>query len=79
MSYEGIRITEELDRAVQRTVRITPWRHETLGELVREIAAQRGAVLPGDLITKKVGTLPEEVTRQARLDTTSNCREQECR
>jgi hypothetical protein len=53
MSYEGIRITDELDRAVQRTVRITPWRHETLGELVREIAAQRGAVLPGDLFTKK--------------------------
>jgi hypothetical protein len=52
MSYEGIRITDELDRAVQRTVRITPWRHETLGELVREIAAQRGAGLPRDLITK---------------------------
>jgi hypothetical protein len=79
MSYEGIRITDELDRAVQRTVRITPWRHETLGELVREIAAQRGAGLARGPNHKKVGTLPEEVTRQARLDTTSNCREQDCR
>ena len=42
-SYEGICITDELDRAVQRAVRITPRRHETLGELVRDIAAQRGA------------------------------------
>ncbi len=77
MSYEGIRITDELDRAVQRTVRITPWRHETLGELVREIAAGSGPARGSN--HNKVGTLPEEVTRQARLDTTSNHPEQECR
>jgi hypothetical protein len=28
-------ITDELSDSVQRAVRITPWRHETLGELVR--------------------------------------------
>ena len=52
MSYEEIRILEELDRAVQRAARITPRRHETLAELVRNIAAQRGAGRPGDLISE---------------------------
>ena len=52
MSYEGIRITEVLDRAAQRAVRITPRRHETLGELVRDIAAQRGVRRPEDLISE---------------------------
>ena len=52
MSYEEIRIPEELDRAVQRAVGITPRRHETLGELVRDIAAQRGARRPEDLISE---------------------------
>jgi alkylmercury lyase len=52
MSYEGIRITEELDRAVQRAVRIRPQRHEKLGELV-DITAQRGARRPEDLILAK--------------------------
>jgi alkylmercury lyase len=53
MSYEGIHLTEELDRAVQRAVRITPRRHETLGELVRDIAAQRGACRPEDLVSEQ--------------------------
>ena len=53
MSYEGVRITEELDESVQRAVRITPRRHETLGELVRDIAAQRGACRPEDLISER--------------------------
>jgi alkylmercury lyase len=53
MSYERIRITEELDRAVQRAVRSTPRRHETLGELVRDSAAQRGACRPEDLISER--------------------------
>jgi alkylmercury lyase len=53
MSYEEIRITDELDRAVQRAVRITPRRHETLGELVRNIAAQRGARRPENLISEQ--------------------------
>ena len=50
MSYEGIRITEELSESVQRAVGITPQRHETLAELVRDIAAQRGVRQPEDLI-----------------------------
>jgi alkylmercury lyase len=53
MSYEAIRIPEELDRAVQRAVGITPRRHEMLGELVRDIAAQRGACRPDDLISEQ--------------------------
>ncbi len=53
MSYEAIRITDELDRAVKRAVRITPRRHETFGELVRDIAAQRGARRPEDLISEQ--------------------------
>ena len=52
MSYEGICITDELDRAVQRAVRITPRRHEMLGELVRDIAVQRGAHQPEVLISE---------------------------
>ncbi len=52
MSYEGIRITEELSESVQRVVRITPRRRATLGELVRDIAAQRGARRPEDLISE---------------------------
>jgi alkylmercury lyase len=51
MSYQEIRIPEELERAVQRAVGITPQRHEMLGELVRDIAAQRGARRPEDLIS----------------------------
>jgi alkylmercury lyase len=52
MSYEGIHITEELSESVQRVVRITPRRRATLGELVRDIAAQRGARRPEDLISE---------------------------
>jgi alkylmercury lyase len=53
MSYEGIRITDELDRAAQRAMRIRPLRHETLGELVRDIAAQRAAHRPENLISEQ--------------------------
>jgi alkylmercury lyase len=53
ISYEVIRIPEELDRAVQRAVGIRPRRHETLGELVRDVAAQRGACRPEDLVSEQ--------------------------
>ena len=52
MSYEEIRIPYELDRAAQQAVGITPRRHEMLGELVSDIAAQRGARRPEDLISE---------------------------
>lgn len=42
MSYEEIPITEELNESVQRSVGVTSRRHETLGELVKDITAQRG-------------------------------------
>src|SRR5262249_1663536 len=38
MSYEGIRITEELSESSQRAVGIPPHRHDTLGELVKDMA-----------------------------------------
>jgi hypothetical protein len=53
MSYKGIRITEELSESVKRAVGITLQRHETLGDLVRDIAAQRGACRPEDLISEQ--------------------------
>ena len=46
MSYEEIRITEELSESAQRAVGITPQRHETLGELVKDMA--RRADLRGE-------------------------------
>jgi alkylmercury lyase len=53
MSYQEIRIPEELDRAVQRAVGIIPRWHETLGEAVRDIATQRGVRRPENLISAK--------------------------
>jgi alkylmercury lyase-like protein len=38
---------------VQRAVRITPRRHETLGELVRDVAAQRGVRRPENVISEQ--------------------------
>ncbi|MDP8928618.1 MAG: hypothetical protein M3O70_08620 [Actinomycetota bacterium] len=53
MSYEKIRITDELSESVQRAVGISPRRHETLGELVKNIAARRGARQPDDLLSEQ--------------------------
>ena len=43
MGYEGIRITAELSGRVREAVGLRPRRHETLGELVAAVAAERGA------------------------------------
>jgi len=62
MSYEEIRISQELSKSVQRAVGMHPRRHETLGELVKDVAAQRGVRRPEDLIS-------EQPTRhEARVD-----------
>ena len=53
MSYEEIRIPEELDRAVQRAVGMSPRRHVTLGELVKDVALQRGVRRPENLISEQ--------------------------
>ena len=42
MSYDEIRITEELSESAQRAVGITPQRHATLGELVKDMARRAG-------------------------------------
>jgi hypothetical protein len=50
--YEQIFVADELSESVQRA-RIAPGRHETLGELVRDIAARRGARWAEDLISRE--------------------------
>jgi hypothetical protein len=52
-SYEQIFAADESRESVQRAVRIAPGRHEALVELVREIAVQRGARRPEDLISQE--------------------------
>ena len=62
MSYEQIRVTDELSRNVQRSGGVPLRRHETHGEMVRKMAAQRGICGLGDLIS-------EEPTRhEVRVD-----------
>ncbi len=41
MGYEDIRVTGELNGSVQRAVGMSPRRHETLWELVKDIAVER--------------------------------------
>ena len=53
MSYEQILVTDELSRSVQRAVGVPLRPHETLGELVRAVAAQRGICGPEDLISEE--------------------------
>ncbi len=51
MGYEGIRITAELSWRVREAVGLRPRRHETLGELVAAVAAERGAPRFEDLVS----------------------------
>lgn len=53
MSYREIRISEELNRSVQLAVGGLPRSYETLGELVADIAMERGAPRAEDLISEK--------------------------
>ena len=50
MSYEHILVTDDLSRSVQRASGVPLRRHETLGELVKALAARRGICGPEDLI-----------------------------
>ncbi len=62
MGYGQILVTDELSASVQRASGIPLQRHETLGELVKALAAQRGICGPEDLIA-------EESTRhEVRVD-----------
>ena len=53
MSYEEIRIPQELSESVHRAVGMHPRRHETLGELIKDVAAQRGVRRPENLISEQ--------------------------
>jgi alkylmercury lyase len=62
MSYEEIRVPEELSRSVQRAVGVAPRNDGTLGELVVAIATEREVRRPENLIS-------EEPTRhEVRVD-----------
>jgi alkylmercury lyase len=52
VGYEKIRVMDELSRSVQRAGGVFLRRHETLGELVKSMAAQRGICRPEDLISE---------------------------
>jgi hypothetical protein len=53
MSYEEIQIPQELSESVHRAVGMYPRRHETLGELVKDVAVQRGVRRPENLISEQ--------------------------
>ncbi len=53
MSYEDIPIPEELSRSVQEAVGLPPRRHETLGDLVAAVAAERGALGAEYLVSER--------------------------
>jgi alkylmercury lyase len=53
VSYEQIRVADELCRSVQRASGMPLRQHDTLGELVRTITAQRGICGPEDLISEE--------------------------
>ena len=53
MGYEQIRVMHELSRSVQQAGGVSIRRHETLGELVNSMAAQRGLYRAEDLISEE--------------------------
>ena len=52
MSYEAIRVAQDLSASVQRAVGIDPQRHETLGELVKDMA-RRAALRSEDPVSER--------------------------
>jgi alkylmercury lyase len=53
VSYNQIRVADELCRSVQRASGMPLQQHDTLGELVRTMTAQRGICGPEDLISEE--------------------------
>jgi alkylmercury lyase len=53
LSYEQIRVTDELSTRVQQAVGVPSRRHETLGGLVKGIAAERWVQEPANLISEQ--------------------------
>ena len=65
VGYEKILVRDELSTSVQRASGISLQRHETLGELVKAMAAQRGICGPEDLIAE--GSTSHEVRVDGRV------------
>jgi hypothetical protein len=70
VGYVQIFVADEPSESVQRAVGIAPGRQEALGELVRDIAVQRGARRAEDLISQEptrhqVRVKSEEWSRRA--------------
>jgi alkylmercury lyase len=53
MGYEEVRITNELSERVRKAVGLRERRHDTLGELVAAVAAERGAPRFEDLVSER--------------------------
>ncbi|MDQ3863748.1 MAG: hypothetical protein M3317_09650 [Actinomycetota bacterium] len=51
MSYDDLRVSEGLSTSVQRAVGVSEKEHETLGDLVKGLAAER-RVRPKNLISE---------------------------
>ena len=62
MGYKQIRVTDELCRSVQRAHGMPLRQHQTLGELVSIMTAQRGICGPEDLISE------ERTRHEVRVD-----------
>jgi hypothetical protein len=62
VGYKQIRVTDELCRSVQRTSGMPLRQHQTLGELVSIMTAQRGICGPEDLISE------ERTRHEVRVD-----------
>jgi hypothetical protein len=62
VGYKQIRVTDELCRSVQRANGMPLRQHQTLGELVSIMTAQRGICGPEDLISE------ERTRHEVRVD-----------
>ena len=65
MGYEQIRVTGELSRSVQRALGISPLRRETLGDLVKAMAAEQRVRRPEGLVSEE--TMRHEVRVDGRV------------
>ena len=73
MGYEQVRVTDELSRSVRRAVDVSAGNHETLGDLVKAMAAERWVQEPENLLFTRAELVccdvqPGHVLRPGRSD-----------